>query len=240
MEKGFHRRMLYGSLTPAVRICARLGVSITELREIAEIAYYREVKRRGHRLRELQSLMDVSSSTAMRISKRLTEFFSEPHTRHGVHRRILNTCWAEPLTLNKLSAALPDVDENILESAVMEMVEDGRLEALEGRTTRYELTAAIYRFTENEALARFEALNSFLIAVSQAIEARFFDDEPNALVRTNRLRVRDEDVDELRRFYEETVHPFLAQLDGRVTAETGSRPIRFSILWAPDPEAEEV
>lgn len=141
--------------------------------------------------------------------------------------------------MNKLAAALPDVDEEKLASAVSEMVETGRLEALEGRTTRYALTAAVYRFTEDDSLARFEALNSFLVAVSQAIEARFFDEEPRALVRTNRLRVRDEDLDDLRRFYEETVHPFLATLDGRVTADDPSTPIRFSILWAPDPEAEE-
>ncbi len=233
-DASLHRRLIYAALTPAARLAARMGVGASELGELDQIAYYREARRRGMKMREIQELLDISSSTAARLSKKLSDFFSEPHAEHGVGRRILNASWAEPLTRTKLGSVLDDVDADELDVALDKLLDEGRLEIVPGRTDRYRLTSAIYRFTENAPLARFEALNSFLVAVSLAIEARFLDEDERALVRTNRLRVRDEDFEDLKRFYEETVHPFLAELDARVDDDADSTAIRFSILWSPD------
>lgn len=237
MNDDLERRILYALATPLARLAARAGLSLNEVREVVDVAYYREARRRDLKMREIRELMDVSMSTATRLSRRLKSFFAQPEDEHGVHRRILALLWAEPLSATKVASAMADVDVDTVNRALSEMLADGRVDVEPGRTQRYALSTGVYRFTDHQPLARFQALNSFATSVAHAVEARFFDDQEHAFVRTNRLRMRVCDLPLAREFYESSVHPFLAELDAAVTEDDESTAVRFTTMFAEDLDA---
>ena len=68
--------------------------------------------------------------------------------------------------------------------------------------------------------------------MANAAVDKFFDDDPTAMARTLNMRIRPEDLPELRALYEETIYPALARLDDRARGSDEAMTLDVSLVWA--------
>jgi hypothetical protein len=233
------QRVSFAVLQPIVRLACRFGLPLRSVRHLLDIAYYREAQQRLPSMRDIMALMEVSIAKAALMSRELRHFFALPESTHGLPRRILSLLWAGPRTEAMIARSFTDAEPAEVTESLRQLVADGRVKVIPGRTTRYEAAASHYRFVEDGWLSRLEGLRSFLIAVSQAIEARFLDDDERAMVRTIRLRIPTGELPRLRRFYEEQLFPLLTELSEAGDKSPDALPIRVSMHWAPDPDSDQ-
>ena len=233
------KRLLIALLNPVARLALRFEAPVKYVRELTELMYYREARRKELKHEEIQQIMDVGMSKVASLSKRLKATLGAEQTALGLERRIIMLLWAQPLTATKICNALDDTPEDQVTATLERMVEQKRLEHVEGRTLRYALTSGRYRLVEDRWVARFEALNSFTRTVQTAIEARFLDDDPDAFVRNLRFHVRDADRPRLRKLYEEALFPLVNELEEASQKHGDGRAIQLALVWANDPESDE-
>jgi hypothetical protein len=75
--------------------------------------------------------------------------------------------------------------------------------------------------------------------VSHAVRARLFRGDERAMVRNLQLRIRPEDIPQLKALYEEVIWERLRLLDERAAACEDAVPLNFAICWAPEPETDK-
>jgi hypothetical protein len=229
-------RVVFAALRPAVRLANTFGVSLKDVKRFAELAYYQDAKRRGMKMREMSEALGISMSKVGLLSKQLKEHFLEPELEHGVARQILTLLWAAPLTEIRLAQALPDFDSSDVEQALNDLVDEGRVRRVSGRTDTFELTSGSQRLDNTPWMARIDGLNTLLDSVTQTVEARFERNDTHAFVRNLAFRVRPQDLQRLQEHYEKTLFPLIVELDEAVEQDADSVPIRLSILWSPTEE----
>lgn len=225
-------RVLYALLGPAARIALAFGVPLADVRERAEMAYYHETKRRGLKMKEVATLMNVSMSKVALLSRGLKANFVSQAAE--LPRRIEFMLWAQPLTLAKMKQVLTDATAAEVNTAVRELLENGRIEKFrEDQKTLYRLTIATDRRVWDNWLARIDGLNNALGNVADAVYARFFTAGEASFARTLSFRIRREDLPLLRRFYEEQLFPLVSELDANTTDDDDHVAIDLSLFWAP-------
>ncbi len=229
-------RVVFAALRPAVRLANTFGVSLKDVKRFAELAYYQDAKRRGMKMREMSEALGISMSKVGLLSKQLKEHFLEPELEHGVARQILTLLWAAPLSEIRLAQALPDFDSSDVEHALNDLVAEGRVRRVSGRTDTFELTSGSQRLDNTPWMARIDGLNTLLDSVTQTVEARFERNDTRAFVRNLAFRVRPQDLQRLQEHYEKTLFPLIVELDEAVEQDADSVPIRLSILWSPTEE----
>ncbi len=233
-------RLTFAALRPAARLAVRGGFALRDIKKYMELAYYQEARRRGLKMKEISDLMSISMAKVGQLSKELKEHFLEPELEHGIARQILSLLWASPLSHARIAQALPEFDTHEVEKALAQLVEQGRVRTIAGRTDTFGLADARQRLDTAPWMAKVDGLNTLLESTSQAVRARFFDEDERAMVRNVAFRVRPQDVDRLKRHYEEHLFPLICDLDDAGVADDESIPIRLSILWAPDqPESND-
>lgn len=238
-HKELETRLLIALLTPVARLALRFETPVKLLRELTELMYYREARARKLKHEEIQELMQTGMSKIATLSRKLKDAMAAEQTAAGLERRIIMLLWAEPFTVSKITNALHDVEEAVVLETLERMVEQQRLERVEGRTVRYALTSGRYRLVEDGWIARFEALNSFTRTVQSAIEARFVDNDPDAFVRNLRFHVRDEDRHRLRELYEQVIFPLVNELEEASQAHGDGKAIQLAVVWTNDPDSDE-
>lgn len=212
------------------------GVSLKDIKHLAELAYYQEARSRGMKMREMSDTMGVSMSKVGLLSKQLKEHFREPEVAHGVGRQILTLLWAAPLSEARLAQALTEFEPEEVHRALAKLVEEGRVRQVSGRTDTFELRSGSQRLDNTPWMAKIDGLNTLLGSVTQTIEARFDRQDARAFVRNLAFRVRNADAGRLQEHYEKSLFPLIVELDEAVLNDEESTPIRLSILWSPTEE----
>lgn len=234
------RRIAFAVLAPFARIAVNWRLPLREAKQLIELAYYAETRRRGNKLREVAELLSVSMSKLGLLSRDLKEIFDEGAEGQTISRRILSVLGAGPLSEAKVVSVLDDAEPEMVKTVLAEMVEQRLLEIVPGRTPLYRLAAAQYRLTKEPWMARYDALNHLMAAVGQTVDARFERNDPGAMARTVSFKVRPEDLPRLMELYERQVMPLIVELDRAATTEsTQAQPMNLAVLWAPDADQGE-
>lgn len=243
-EGNLTERVIFGTLEPAARLSARLGLPLRRVKQLTELAYYREARRLGLKMSQIQELMSVGFSKVGTLSREWKQFGALSGAEVGLQRRVLLLLWSSPLTLSHLASAFPDSEFAEVEAVVAQMVEQGQLVEVPGRTLRYKVARNHNLLLRDDLLVRLNALQSLLGAVSQVVEARFFgragSTEDPSFARTLNFRARRQDLEKLERFYRESLFPLIEELDGAVEAdEEDSIPIKLALVWVRDSEMDQ-
>ena len=226
-------RVVYTMLLPSVRLAKAFKLSMKDVGDFAQMAYYHELKRQGLKMREASSLLDVSMRKVALLSKRLKRNFITAEREHGLPRRVEFMLWANPLSPARLEQAMPDVSPQDIAEALQTLESQGRVRQIEGRTTTYEVVRTEFRLVQDSWLARIDGLENLLGSVTAAVYARFFDGDESAFARTVSLRVRREDLPRLRKLYEEKIWAELVALDEAAKGDPEAESMDVSIVWAP-------
>jgi hypothetical protein len=140
------RRALFALARPLVRLAADHQLSLADLKRIAEIGYYAELRRRGLTVRESCDLLDISPSKAALIAQSLRSFVVpgalDPEKID--EDTLAALLWHEPLSLAKLCQILPGTRYSTLR-ALLDSLLDAKRIAAENRTD------AVYRIVLDPA-----------------------------------------------------------------------------------------
>lgn len=243
------RRVLYALFAPAAKIAAGFGVPLAEMKRLVETAYYHEAKRRNLSMSEAMEMMGISISKAALLSRQLKNNFMAPDLEYALPRRIEYMLWAGPMTFSRINQALPAVDAVEVQSAVEALLADGciRVVASRAREDVFKLITRQSRRVWSTWLARLDGLHNALDSVTDAVRGRFFQPDRPAFARTVTFHASKEDLGRLETFYEESLFPLLAELDG-ATEELESAEIEkvsLSLFWSahetscPNPPEDE-
>ena len=234
------RRIAFAVLAPFARVAVNWRLPLREAKQLIELAYYAEARRRGYKLREVAELLSVSMSKLGLLSRDLKEIFDEGTTGQTTARRILSVLGAGPLSEAKLLSVLDDVETEAVKAVLAEMVEQKLLEVVAGRTPLYRLASGQYRLVREPWMARYDALNHLMTAIGQTVDARFERTDPSAMARTLSFKIWPDDVARLAELYEKQVVPLIVELDRQAGAD-GAEGISMNVamMWAPDSDGSE-
>lgn len=234
-------RVVYGLMLPAVRLATNFHVPLAQMKRWVETAYYQETKRRGMEMKDAKEIMSVSLSKVALLSRQLKENFMRETDAYELPRRIEYMLWAEPLTLARLNQVLPERDEEQVAAAVELLLDEGRIEPVDRTSdSAYQLCVSEDRRVWDTWLARLDGLSNALGSVADAVHARFFRGDESAFARTLTFHVREEDRDELQRFYEDELFPFIAGLNSKAEESSEVSPVvSLSVFWADKGAADE-
>ncbi len=229
------RRIAFAVLAPFARVAVNWRLPLRAAKQLIELAYYAEARRRGYKLREVSELLSVSMSKLGLMSRDLKEIFDEGTAGQTTARRVLSVLGAGPLSEAKLLSVLDDVEAESVKSVLDDMVAQQLLEIVPGRTPLYRLAAAQYRLVQEPWMARYDALNHLMTAVGQTIDARFERGDGTAMARTLSFKIRPEDHARLAELYERQLMPLIVELDqAAVAAGNEGVAMNVAIMWAPD------
>lgn len=228
-------RVLYPLLIPAVRLAASASLPLKELKQLIELAYYQEARRRRLKLKELTSLLSVSMAKVGLLSRQLKEHFSRPESERSLPKRICALLWGGPLSEARMGQVLDDVDPEDLSQTIKELVDEHQVEIEPGRTVlRYRLAAQQFRVAHDFWMARIDGLSNFMRAVAQTVEGRFITDDEHAFARQLSFRIKAEQVGEFERLYREQLFPLVTRLDAEAQDDPRSLPLTLTIAWVVD------
>jgi hypothetical protein len=232
-DEELRERVIYSLLRPAVRLARLFGVPLKEIVASAELAYFHELKDAGFTQRESASLFDVSTRKVAQLAKRLKQNFFKPERDEELPRRIEFMLWAGPESEGRIHQSLPGYSKEDVRHALELLVEQERVVRKEGRTVYYEVPRSEFRLYQDHWMPKIDGLNNHLFSVVDSVFGRFFQDDERAFARTLNFRIRKEDIDELRRLYEEVIFPKLRDLDEAAKASDDDVEMGLSINWAP-------
>lgn len=227
-------RVLYGLMLPVARLGFLFGTSLKTAGELMQMAAFHETRRRGLSTREIADRLSVSPRKVALLSRQLKQNFMHSEKAHELPRQIEFMLWAGPLSAARVKQAMGDVEAADVDLALAALLDKGRIRHIPGRTDRYEVVRTEYRLVSPDWLARIDGLQNLMGSVANVVYARFFRAESQAFARTVNLRIRDADIDELRRLYEETLWPALVALDDAARGCDDAHDIDVSVLWGPN------
>lgn len=230
-------RVIYSLLGPAVRLARTFSISLKDVGVWLELAYFRELRTDGMTLTEIGERLGVSRRKAANLSRMLKENFFAPEREQELSRRIEFMVWADPMSRARLHQTL-DSPSGDIEEALEKLLDEGRIVASDGRSDTFKIARGESRLVKDSWLNKIDALNHLLSTVTNAVYARFFEGEEKALARNLQLRVRPEDLGQLRELYEEHIWPTLRDLDARAKGDRHSIPMDVSVAWAPNKYVE--
>ncbi|MEL6178183.1 MAG: hypothetical protein AAFS10_04475 [Myxococcota bacterium] len=235
------QRVIYALLLPAVRLAHAFGVSLKDLRSWVDTAYFHELRSTGLTHQEIADALRVSKRTAVNLSRQAREQFIGPNIHHNLPRRIEFMLGAEPMGQGRVHQLLPEAELEDVQVALRELLEQGRIRELPGRTLKYEPAASVRSLPRDTWMARIGGLNSFSENLTNAVFGRFFRHEPRTFARTLTFRGRPGVFRELTDFYTHRILPGLQSMHVETTDQT--EPAQVSLCWAPyeymNPEPEE-
>lgn len=234
MNEKMRHRVVYSCLLLPVRLGLAFGLSMRELIDLLQMAAFHETRRRDMKMREVSELLDVSMRKVSQLSSRLRRNFAAEEILEELPRRIEFMLWAEPMSEARIHQVLRGASGEEVDEALDLLVEQARVRRItEGDSVTYEVSRAEFRLVSQDWLARLDGLNNLVANLANAVDARFFEDEPAAFARTVSLRIRPEDLDRLHALYSDQIWETLRELDAAAHDDPTARPIDLSIAWAP-------
>jgi hypothetical protein len=225
------RRVLYSLMLPVVRLARVFGVPLKELAGWLEVAYLHESREAGLSTAEISRLFGVSRRTLVELSRRLKANFFAPERHEGLPRRIEFMLWAGPMSGGRIRQSLSAVAPTEVDSALAQLVRDGRVQHRPGRTDLYQVPRAEFRLYRDDWLARIDGLNNHLASVASTVYARFFRAPHPAFSRTLNLRARPADLDALEALYRDVIFPRLAELDALARGADDAIDVDLTFHW---------
>lgn len=232
-REDLRQRVIYALLLPSTRLAQVFGVSLKDMDDLMQMAYYHEHRRKKLKMHEISARMGVSMRKVAQLSKRLKLNFLSADESHGLPRRVEFMLWAGPLSAARLRQAMPTVESSLIDEALESLAAQGRVSRRGGRVETYEVVRSRFRLVDGASLPMLDGLGNLLGNLSAAVYARFFERDEDAFARTVSFRVRREDRDALRLFYERTLWPALVALDESARDDPEAMEMDLSILWAP-------
>lgn len=233
MSEEATNQVVFTALSAATRLAMKLRMSLKELKRQIEVSYYHQAQGQQLKMTEIAALMQVSAPKVSLLSKEFKAYFAAATAGQGLQRRILGLLWAVPMTRRKLSQALEDFTDAEIDAALEGLLSQKRVEAVQGRTTRYKVGASAHRMVEDSWLSRLDGLTHLMQAVAGTVEARFFRQDTRALARTIRLDVRPEDIPKIEAFYREQLFKLLSEMNDAAGSASETVTMNLVLLWAP-------
>ena len=234
------RHVLYSLLRAVARLADRVGVPVRDVQDWIRLAYFQELRSAGMTVAEACARLGISEPTGARLSRMLkSDFLGTAEEEHDLPKRIALMLWAGPQSRARIGQGLVGVEPAAIDRALDVLRDEGRVVERRSRTTTFEIVRAEDRLVRPGWAARLGALGSLLDNVVGVIHARFFEEGEHAFARTISFRARPEDREELQRFYEEQLWPFLRELEERARDAPDREAIRLSILWESKKEEGE-
>lgn len=233
------RQLLFSTLRPAAGLAETLELTLAELRELVEVAYFQRALRSGKRKGAIRDMFDVGATKAAELSHQLKQHFLSPEREGALPRQVLALLGAGPLSRAQIGKALPDAADADIDAAIEQLEEEKRLRHVKGRTLRYAPARSLQRLALVPWLARLDGLNTLMDHVALAIRARFERRDDRALVRNLSFQIAPEDAEALQALYEQHILPEIVRIDARAQDAEASTTVKLSILWAPEDDASE-
>ncbi len=227
-------RIVFSCLRLAARQAGEAQLTLAQLRELMELSYFQQARDSGLKMRSISSRFEVGMTKVAELSKDLKDHFLLPEREHGIARQILSLLWAGPLTQVRIGNELPTFDDDAVKEALDQLLAEGRIESIKGRTERFGLSKSIQRLSVVPWMAQIDGLNTLMDHAFLAIKARLVRKDTRAQVRNLAFRVREEDMPELVAFYEKELLPLVCRLDERAQEAEESSSMKLSVLWAPE------
>lgn len=237
-EDGFSRselreRVMYAGLRGLARWARAARMPLKTTTRLLDVAYFHELRAAQLPIKRIAERLGVSPRRAALLSKALKDNFLKAERAHTLPRQVEFMLWAGPLGAARIRQALGDETRlEDVQAALDSLEAEGRVEKLEGRAA-YQVTRANSRMVRDTWLARIDALDHLLQTVGDAVVGRFFENEAQAFARTVSLRIRPDDIAELRRLYEEVIWPRITELDAAAATDPAAQPLNLALLWAP-------
>lgn len=236
------RRLLFSLLRPAARFCRTFRIPAAVFEDLARLAYYEELRRRGG-LSQAQAAAasEVSLRTVSRLERSLGTEFLAPEDEVELERRVERLFEAESLDADQAVARLPDVPANVVQRVLDSLTAAGRLKR-EGEPPRYANGASFASLVRSDLKARVDGLNHQLDTVLASVRARFFArPEPAAtppigVARTVSFRLRPEDAPAFAAALVQFVRAQVGEAEAAALAQGGGEPCAITLALAPMPE----
>ena len=230
------RRVIYSFLVPAARLAKRFRIPLKEMTGWLQLAYFQEVRSSGLTLREAGALLDVGMRKASQLSKSLKSNFFDPERQHGLPRRIEFMVWGEPHSRARIQQILRQERASQIDDAIALLIEERRITEVKGRPDVFEASSTQARLYRPDWMSQIDGVNNFLTSCLTATYSRVFHHSPQSLLRTLNFRIRESDIEELHKFYQEELFPRLAALEQAAAGAPDATTMDLSICWSPASE----
>jgi predicted XRE-type DNA-binding protein len=234
------KRVVYAFMYATARLADQFenGWSLKAAGRDLQMAWFHVLRARGLKQHQIAERLSISRASVAGLSRRLKANFLQAGNCEALQRRIEFMLWAEPLSRSRLHQVLTDCTAEAIDVAIEQLEQAGRITLQTGRTPRY-VTARATRLARDGAMARLDGLGQLVGAVSQAAFSRFFTPERAAFARVSQLRVRREDLPQLRALYEHQIWPTLTALDAAADGVESAQALEFVVTWSPHALFEE-
>lgn len=230
----FCDRIVYSMMQPVIKIARYLEVDLKELTHWARTAYFHELRQSDMTLQQISDFLGVSLPTAARLSKDLKDNFYRPELEHQLPERIEFMLWAEPLSRARICQVITDREDEVIEEAIDQMLEEDRIKEDPDNPDRLTLVEPEGRLVDDAWYTRIGSLNSLLGNLSDTVKDRFFNEDSESFARTIHFRIDPERLDELKQMYEKQIWQRLVELEEDAKDVDDPVEVELSVFWHPD------
>ncbi|MCC6994940.1 MAG: hypothetical protein IT370_10050 [Deltaproteobacteria bacterium] len=227
------RRVLYALLRAVAWLAERLEIPAGDAQDWIRLAYFQELRAAGLTVDEASARLGISGPTGARLSRILKTDFLTPKTEHDLPKKIAFMLWAGPMSRARMGQVLHGESPDAIDQALRVLLREERVFEQPGRSPTFAIRKAEDRLVRPGWAARLGALDSLVRNVVGVVHARFFAGSERAFARTVSFRMRRGDHEELRRFYDEKLWPFLAALEAKAKGKQDDdvEVTQLSIVW---------
>lgn len=219
-------RVLFASFYPAVKMAVEFNYPLDTVKDMMTLALWREAKRKHSTINLISLIFGKSTRTVKALSARFNKggFFNLTET--NLMRRVEDLLRQKPMTMDQLAERLPHCNEfDSTRLAVRALVEEGRIEAVDGRTGPRAQYTIVPRHTDLYSDANWEervdALYEHLEAMTETVRRRFLSDAPeDAAARTFTFSANREDIEAFR----EELFAFIRERTGELERKAEGDP----------------
>ena len=166
------RRIVYALLQPVAAWCGRFRLPLSTLEQLARLAYYEDLRRRGGATQtEVAERFGKSLRTVVGIERQYRGDFLAPAHEEELARRVLETIASGELRAADVAAEL-DIDVGEARRALAGLVRTGH--ASRDGDGRYRRSQPFQSLVRDDLLARLAGLRHQLQVISATLDKRFF------------------------------------------------------------------
>lgn len=174
-------RLVYSLLKAAVKMAARFDMSMDRMLQLAQLAYFEELRRGAPRdLGAVAKRLGLSLRSVSSLNRRFKKDFFKPETEIAPLRDLTRALLRGPQTLEALSAATEHEAEK-LERGLRLLQENGWVHQ-DGE--QYVMSAGLRSFMDDTMKRRIDGLNNQMEIIASSVWARFVDAEETAAGRS--------------------------------------------------------
>lgn len=234
----FRDRLLYSMTKPIVKMARFFQTDLKALTHWVRTAYFHELRSSDMTLEEISDFLGVSLPTAARLSKDLKDNFYRPELEHQLPQRIEFMLWAESLSRARICQVITDREDEDIEEAIDQMLDEGRIEPDPENEDRFQLVEPEGRLVDDSWHTRIGSLNSLLENLSDTVKDRFFKNDSEAFARTVSFHMDPDQIEVLEEIYETEVWQRLVELEEEAKDVEDPVEVQLSMFWCPEDESD--